>query len=128
MQVWRALTEPRLLARWLAPNDMRATPGARFSLAPDGVIGTAPIDCEVLEAEPHRRLSYRWRSEGQGGADALDTVVTWILDPTPDGGTRLRLVHEGFPIVVEQAASAPKLARTSTRAANDNQRSLAWAA
>jgi uncharacterized protein YndB with AHSA1/START domain len=127
-RVWRALTEPALLARWLAPTDMRAVPGARFSIAPKGVIGDEPIDCEVLEAEPHRRLSYRWRAEGQGGQAALDTIVTWILDPTPDGGTRLRLVHEGFPIVVEQPARVPSLSPTSSFAANDNQRSLAWAA
>ena len=127
-QVWRALTEPELLARWLAPNDMRAEKGARFTLEPQGVIGETPIDCEVLEAEPHRRLSYRWRADGAGGQAALDTVVTWILDATPDGGTRLRLVHEGFPIVVQQPTPIPALSPTSRLAANDNQRSLAWAA
>jgi uncharacterized protein YndB with AHSA1/START domain len=107
---------------------MRAEKGVRFELKPDGVIGDRPIDCEVLEAEPHRRLSYRWRADGQGGQAALDTVVTWILDATPDGGTRLRLVHEGFPIVVAQPARVPSLSPTSRLAANDNQRSLAWAA
>src|SRR5262249_7936669 len=29
-QVWKALTEPALLAAWLMPNDIRPEPGARF--------------------------------------------------------------------------------------------------
>jgi uncharacterized protein YndB with AHSA1/START domain len=135
--VWRALTEPELMARWLAPNDIRAEVGRRFTIRPDGAIGAAPIDCEVIEVDPHRLLSYRWRG-GEGEAVALDTVVTWVLDPTPEGGTRLRLVHDGFPILVEQLApifgpscSIVDLARRRRKPlthASQTQRSLKWAA
>ena len=31
-----------------------------------------------------------------GTVRPLDTVVTWTLTPSPDGGTHLRLVHDGF--------------------------------
>ena len=60
----------------------------------------------------------------------LDTVVTWILEPTAEGGTRLRLVHDGFPIVVQQPATTPVRETTNARltCANDNARSLKWAA
>jgi uncharacterized protein YndB with AHSA1/START domain len=116
--VWRALTEPEILARWLGETDLEAKAGCRFALRTDAK-APAPIDGEVIEADPERRLSYRWREAGAGGGQALDSVVTWILEPTADGGTRLRLVHDGFPITLRQPA----------RAANDNgERMLAWAA
>jgi uncharacterized protein YndB with AHSA1/START domain len=98
--VWRALTEPALVARWLGEGEIEARVGRRFTLRPDGAPGGETIACEVLEAEPGRRLSYRWRGEGEGPG-ALDTVVTWILEPTAEGGTRLRLVHDGVPILVQ---------------------------
>jgi uncharacterized protein YndB with AHSA1/START domain len=101
-QVWRALTEPQLLAAWLMPNDIKPQVGHRFTFkaAPmpgwDGI-----VHCEVLLVEPHRRLRYSWR----GGSDRLkdygaplDTVATWTLTPSPTGGTRLRLDHDGFPL------------------------------
>jgi uncharacterized protein YndB with AHSA1/START domain len=120
--VWRVLSEPALLARWLGDNDIEAAAGARFQVRPGGLAGPDPVACEVIEAEPEKLLSYRWRSEGR--TDALDTVVTWVLDPTPDGGTRLRLVHDGFPITLARTPASG----ASMCAANDNHRSLAWAA
>jgi len=93
-KVWRALTEPKLLATWLMDNDMRPLAGHSFTfkaeLTPwwDGI-----VRCEVLEIEPHKRLRYSWRS---GPASSpLDTVVTWTLTPTPSG-TRLALEQSGF--------------------------------
>ncbi|MDR3511301.1 MAG: SRPBCC domain-containing protein [Caulobacteraceae bacterium] len=101
--VWRALTEPELMARWLGASDIEAKVGRCFTVRPDGPVGEAPIACEVLEAEPGRMLSYRWRATAPGEAAALDTVVTWVLEPTAEGGTRLRLVHDGFPVVLQGA-------------------------
>jgi len=131
--VWRALTEPGILARWLGPNDIRAIVGERFTLHPGGAVGGEPIDCEVLEAEPPERLSYRWRGGEPGAPEALDTVVTWIIEPTADGGTRLRLIHDGFPIVVEQPQRTAEVVDLASRRASriqarNSMRSLAWAA
>jgi len=90
-KVWRALTEPELLAEWLMDNDMRPLVGQSFTFRSkpmpwwDGI-----VKCEVLEVELHKRLRYTWR----GGP--LDTVVTWTLTPTPSGGTRLTLEQSGF--------------------------------
>ena len=39
--VWRALTEPALMARWLAAGDIRAVVGERFTLRPGGPAGEA---------------------------------------------------------------------------------------
>jgi uncharacterized protein YndB with AHSA1/START domain len=87
-KVWRALTEPDLLAKWLMPNDMQLAVGHAFTFEVSG--GMMRIDCKVQEIEPHKRLRYSWK----GGP--VDTVVTWILQPTPSGGTLLRLEQSGF--------------------------------
>lgn len=84
-RVWRALSEPHLVAEWLGPNDLRAEPGARFQVTPDG---SGPVACEVVEADPPRRLAYAWREAG-----APDSVVAFELTPADGGRTHLRVVH-----------------------------------
>lgn len=90
-KVWRALTDPVLLAEWLLPViGLELEPGAAFTFKTqphpgwDGV-----VNCRMLEIEAHRKLRYAWVV-----AD-LDTVVTFTLTPTPLG-TRLSLVQSGF--------------------------------
>src|SRR2546422_5386176 len=95
-KVWRALTEPELLAAWLMVTDMRPLVGSKFTFKAeptpwwDGI-----VQCEVLDVDRHRRLRYSWRTSGRD-AVRLDTVVTWTLQPTSSGGTRLKLEHSGF--------------------------------
>lgn len=99
-KVWRALTEADLLAKWLMPNDIRATVGQQFTfqtMSAPGFDGIA--HCEILAAEPFRRLQYTFRGgshERQGYGAYLDTIITWTLTPTDTGGTLLRLEHAGF--------------------------------
>jgi len=117
-KVWRALTQPHLVAAWLGPNDIAPNVGHGFTVeaAPDKA-----VDCEVLEAEPERKLSYRWRESDEKGA-LVDSTVTFEVTPTPLGGSHLRLVHSGF-----KAAGAGSL----LGAVNDNtlmQWSAKWAA
>jgi len=98
-KVWRALTEPGLLAAWLMPNDIRPEVGTRFTFQAQPDTGGDAIECEVLTAEPHRLLRYSWRSRDadRDALDrALDTVVTFVLTETATGGTHLHLVHDGF--------------------------------
>ncbi|MGO4832741.1 SRPBCC domain-containing protein [Rhizobiaceae sp. 2RAB30] len=98
-KVWKALTVPELVAAWLMPNDIEARPGARFAFRDDG--GTsAPVECEVLEAEPFRRLSYSWRDQ-EAREKALTSVVTFELCRAI-GGTRLRITHSGMEMPVVQ--------------------------
>jgi uncharacterized protein YndB with AHSA1/START domain len=90
-KVWRALTEPELLAEWLLPVvELKLEPGAAFLFKTQphpGWDGT--VNCRVLEIEPQKKLSYAWT------APFLDTVVTFTLTPT-GSGTRLSLVQSGF--------------------------------
>jgi uncharacterized protein YndB with AHSA1/START domain len=95
--VWRALTETELLAAWLMPNDLRPEPGHRFTMQAQPTPGwDGTVACEVLAAEPPRRLSYRWRGGSDVPEDRIDTVVTWTLTAAGDGGTHLKLEHAGF--------------------------------
>ncbi|WP_367716858.1 SRPBCC domain-containing protein [Nitratireductor sp. GISD-1A_MAKvit] len=84
-KIWRALTQPHLIAEWLMKNDFEAREGHRFSLSADW----GRVDCTVLVLEPHRALSYAWDTKD------LRSVVTWTLTPTTNG-TRLRMEQEGF--------------------------------
>ncbi len=79
-RVWRALTDPDLLARWLMPSDFRPAVGHAFTFRTDPWPGfDGVVRCEVPVIEPERRLSISWR----GGP--LDTTVTWTLVPRGPG-------------------------------------------
>jgi uncharacterized protein YndB with AHSA1/START domain len=90
-KVWRALTDPVLLAEWLLPViDLKLEPGAAFKLKTQPYPGwDGIVNCRILEIEAHRKLSYTW------DVPFLDTVVTFTLTPTASG-TRLSLVQSGF--------------------------------
>jgi uncharacterized protein YndB with AHSA1/START domain len=92
-KVWRALTEPALLAEWLLPAiDFKLAPGAAFRFKTEPYPGwDGTVSCRFLEIEAQRKLSYTWVV---GDMD-LDTVVTFTITPTASG-TRLSLVQSGF--------------------------------
>ena len=100
-EVWRALTDPKLLAQWLmASTGMEAVVGCKFTFHEkpqgdwDGI-----VHCEMLEVDPPKKLAYSWQG-GNGKDDPefprLDTVVTWTLEASASGGTLLHLLHDGF--------------------------------
>ena len=90
-KVWRALTDPALLAEWLLPViDLELVPGAPFTFKTQAFPGwDGTVHCRFLEIEPLRKLSCAWI------VGDMDTVVTFTLTPTASG-TRLALVHSGF--------------------------------
>lgn len=90
-KVWRALTEPELLARWMMPNNIRPELGAEFEFRSKPIGGWDGIArCKMLEVDAPRRLVYSW------GSNMIQTVVSFDLAPLPDGGTRLRFKQDGF--------------------------------
>lgn len=84
-KVWRALTQPHLIAEWLMKNAFKPVVGHRFDLRAEW----GKVDCEVLAVEPNRTVSYSW------GDHTLKSIVTWTLSPT-DTGTLLRMEQTGF--------------------------------
>jgi uncharacterized protein YndB with AHSA1/START domain len=90
-KVWRALTDPALLAEWLLPVvDLKLEPGAEFTFKTQAYPGwDGTVNCRFVEIEKHRELSYTWT------VPFLDTVVTFTLTPTASG-TRLTIVQSGF--------------------------------
>lgn len=99
-KLWRALTQPHLIAEWLMKNDFAPQVGHKFKLNGDwgGV-----LDCEVLEIEPHNSLSYTWDYAHEDPAYNLKSVVTFTLTPT-SAGTHLRVEQSGFRPEQKQAS------------------------
>lgn len=98
-KLWRALTQPHLIAEWLMNNDFQPAVGHRFTLR--GEWGGV-LDCEVLALEPPHRLSYSWNHSHEDPAFDLRSVVTFTLTPTA-AGTRLRMEQSGFRPTQKQA-------------------------
>jgi uncharacterized protein YndB with AHSA1/START domain len=95
-RVWKALTDPNLIARWLMPNDFQLEVGHHFTFnnVPIPTVKFAGIVyCEVLDFEVERSLRYSWVDRGD--ENGLNSIVTWRLEPE-DNGTHLFLEHEGF--------------------------------
>lgn len=84
-QVWRALTQPNLIAEWLMQTDFTAVEGKRFTMSADW----GSVACKVRTIEPCRCLSYSWDTKD------LRSIVCWTLTPT-QSGTHLRMEQTGF--------------------------------
>jgi uncharacterized protein YndB with AHSA1/START domain len=107
--VWRALTTPELLARWLMqPDGFEPRVGARFTLQakPIEAVGfSGTVACEVLELVEPELISFGWE-------DAEAPVPTgWVVSFAlrPEGhGTRVLFTHSGF----DPDSAAAQLSRT----------------
>lgn len=100
-RIWRALTQPHLIAEWLLKSDFAPEVGRAFKFTQEW----GAIDCRVTEVEPERSLAYTWAAFG------LESTVTWTL--TPVGlGTRLRMEQVGFRRDQEEAFRGARAAWT----------------
>ena len=78
--VWAALTEPAMLAQWLAPGriELKIGGAARLDFADSGTV----IDSKVSAIESGRLIEYSWSS----GDEPL-RPVRWEIAPNGDGST-----------------------------------------
>jgi uncharacterized protein YndB with AHSA1/START domain len=92
-KVWRALTDPALIALWgMRPEGFAPVVGTRFKfIAKPNPGWRGFVECEVLEAREPALLRYSWVGEDDG----KPTQVTYTLAPH-GGGTRLTFEHSGF--------------------------------
>jgi uncharacterized protein YndB with AHSA1/START domain len=90
--VWRALTDPRTLARWLMENDFEPRVGHAFTLRdPPTATWDGRVACEVLELDPPRRMVWSWNGGMKG-----ETTTRVVFELRAEGeGTRFTLRHEG---------------------------------
>lgn len=86
--VWRALTEPELLAQWWAPGDIAPVVGHAFTLDMGG-FGQQP--CTVTRVELRRLIAFTF-AEG-----SLDSRLTFTLEPEGTG-THVFLAHSGLDV------------------------------
>lgn len=108
-RLWQALTEPAFTERyWGLAFDTDWQPGSTMTWVQRGAAIVNP-DQVVLEAEPHRRLSYTWHTFTPELSEALDlsdevreriageprSRVTFDIEPFGER-VKLTVVHDGF--------------------------------
>ncbi len=94
--VWAAITDPHALAEWLEPNNHKPVPGHKFEFVTDKNVCGCRTECEVLEADPPRRLAWKWTHlyTDPKRPRAEPMTISWTLVPK-DNGTLLILEHSG---------------------------------
>lgn len=103
-EVWNALTDPALLAGWLADEvSLELWPGGEAHFRDDEVERRGWVE-EVSPPEGDEgegRLAFWW-----GEDDAPATRVELTLEPLPGGGTRVRVI-ETRPLELVDAVGSP---------------------
>jgi uncharacterized protein YndB with AHSA1/START domain len=108
--VFRALTEPALLDRWIGSGariDPRVGGGVDLGWSGCGGPGAGePADLaaspmKILELVPDRRFAISW-PDWRGDASVPMQRVTWDLAPE-NSGTRVELRHTGFVRAVDRS-------------------------
>ena len=101
-KLWRVLTDPSLVAKWLLNNDFEPEVGRPFQFRAEPMPNwNGRIDCTVLAVDPLKRLAYSWRALG------LESVVVFTLTPA-DAGTHVRMEQSGFRADQEAAYKGAK--------------------
>lgn len=90
-EAWAALTEPERVAEWLTDASPLGAVGDAYLLDfGDGSV----VEGVIREIEEGHRFAHTW-----AWADAIprqETLVTWSVEPLPDGGGRITLIHDGW--------------------------------
>ena len=93
-ETFALLTQPERLRRWQvvsARMDLRAGGDYRWTVVPG-----ANASGTIIEVEPGKRLVFTWGwEEGESEPAPGESTITITLEPT-EGGTTVRLVHEGL--------------------------------
>jgi uncharacterized protein YndB with AHSA1/START domain len=108
-QIWDAITKPEFTSKYFYGSLVESTlePGTPF-------IGWSPdreqqwTGGEVLESDPPRKLSCKWRSLWDPDQAVEEpSRVTWEITPQDGGVTKLSVVHDqldGAPKTAESVA------------------------
>jgi uncharacterized protein YndB with AHSA1/START domain len=134
-RVWRALTDPQELGAWFGMNLAGATiaPGAdirgRFTIPGHE---HATFEATIEEMVPEQRFAWRWHPGAtEPGIDYTAeqrTLVTFLLEDAPQGGTLLRVVESGFDAVPSSRRAAALLGNTKGWQSQLHKRIVAYLA
>lgn len=110
-RAWLAVTDPAQIAAWFTDASPLGAVGDPYRLDfGDGSL----VEGVVRELDPGRSFAYTWAwssaegraddeaddgaGDGSGGAGGRPdaTLVRWIVEPLPWGGSRITLVHEAW--------------------------------
>jgi len=101
--VFAAWTRAESLAVWMCPGELDRAEvtldlrvGGRFRIEMIGRQERFVQHGEFLEIDPPKCLVLHWVSEWMPEGQR-ETRVSLQLEASPDGGTRLRLVHDALP-------------------------------
>ncbi|MCE3294885.1 MAG: Activator of Hsp90 ATPase 1 family protein [Crocinitomicaceae bacterium] len=92
-RVWDALTDKDQMKQWYFDLDeFKPEPGFRFRFYGQGHKGENYLHlCEVIEAEPLKKLTYSWEYDGYPGKSYVSFEL-W----DENGQTRVVLTHKGL--------------------------------
>ncbi len=113
--IWDAITTPEWTAKYgyggMSEYDLRPGGAFRARATPEMVSMGLPevaIDGEVVECDPPRKLvqTYRMLFNDASKAEGF-TRLTWEIEPTQSGFTRLTVTHEleGAPMMAGMVSS-----------------------
>jgi len=95
--VWKALTEAEEITNWFSLQaETQPGVGGHLSLSWDGQWESS---LKIQKWEPNRHLQVTWPwPESEETADLNPVIVDYWIEAKEGGGTKLRLVHSGFPV------------------------------
>lgn len=121
-KIWDAITTPEWTARYgyQGPAEYELRKGGAYKASASqgmvamGITGVL-VDGEVIESDPPKKLvqTYRMLFSDANKAEGFSRV-TWEIEPTPAGFSRLTVTHEleGKPIMAAMVSS--KFSETGT--------------
>jgi len=90
-RAWQAVTDPAEVTEWFA--DVTPVDGIGSPYGIDFGDGSA-VEGRVKVLDPGRRVAYSWAWAGEDGGPV--TLVTWEVEPRGEGGSLIRLTHDGW--------------------------------
>lgn len=88
---WAALTEPQQIAEWFTEASPLGDVGDLYRL--DFGEGSI-VEGVITLVEPGRRFAHTW--VWTDAEPSPETIVTWSIEPSDTGGSRITLTHAGW--------------------------------
>jgi uncharacterized protein YndB with AHSA1/START domain len=90
-EAWAALTEPNRIAEWFTDASPLGEVGDAYRLDfGDGSV----VEGVVTRHDPGRTFAHTWAWIDM--EQSPETIVSWSIEPTAEGGTRITLTHGGW--------------------------------